>query len=222
MIELGLLTESDYEQGKPWAFDVSSTYTDLTQAKKIPIMVIGEDPHVEGNDYQAVYGFAQRGIAFEKAQIKKDKFKNYLIKLFLSEQEMNGLSNNEMGEFLSKFYISDLCHFTPQGQNNRKDDVKNWKKIKEKTAKYFLEKEIKALKPDYIITHGGFSRRYLAKILDFEIHEVGKIGFKYFSGNYNGITVVGIPHLGSGHTTGHWNKNIDKMREDFMKNAIKI
>jgi Uracil DNA glycosylase superfamily len=221
MIELGLLTQSDYEQGKPWAFDVSSTYADLTQTKKIPIMIIGEDPHVDDKDYQAVYGFAQKGTMFEKSQIT-GKFKKYLLKLFFSEQEINRLSNDEMHEFLAKFYVTDLCHFTPQGRNNRKDEVQNWKIIKENTAKYFIKREIEAISPDYIITHGGVSRRYLSKILGFKMYETGKIGHKHFSGDFNGITVIGISHLGSGETTGHWNKNIDEMREFFMKKSIKI
>lgn len=221
MIELDLLTLSDYEQGQPWAFDVSSTFADLTQIRKIPIMIIGEDPHVEYNDYQAVYSFAQRGNEFEKSQIS-DKFKKYLLKLFLSDVEINELSSNQMCDFLAKFYVSDLCHFTPQGQDNRKKSLKNWEIIKKNTAQYFLKKEIVAINPDYIITHGGSSRKYLSKILGFEMNEVGKIGFKYFLGEYNGITVIGIPHLGSGHTTGHWNKNIAEMRELFIKKSIHL
>ena len=78
------------------------------------------------------------------------------------------------------------------------------------------------LKPNYIIAHGGFSRRYLTKILGFKMYKVGKIGFKYFSGDYNGIKVIGISHLGSGHTAGHRNKNVKDMRELFMKSEIII
>ncbi len=102
MIELDLLSESDFEEGKPWAFDVSSTYADLTKKNTIPIMVIGEDPHVQDNDYQCVYDFAQKGKEFDKNHIK-DKFKKFLIRLFLSEKEINSLSNNKTQEFLANF-----------------------------------------------------------------------------------------------------------------------
>lgn len=221
MIDLGLLTKEDYDQGEPWAFDVSSTYADLDANPKISIMIIGEDPHVAENDYQAVYGFAQKGVTFEKAEIT-DKFKKFLIKLFYSEEEVSKMKNGELQKFLSKFYVTDLCHFTPQGKNNRKKDVKRWPEIKVETARHFLKKEIEIIKPDYIITHGGASRKFLAKIWGIKIKADRIIGNKVFIGEYNNIKIIGITHLGSGFTTGHWYKNIDATREEFIKKEIKF
>lgn len=221
MIDLGLLTESDFKEGKPWAFDVSSTYADLSKTNRIPIMIIGEDPHVQDNDYQSVYGFAQEGIKFKKEHIK-DKFKIFLTRLFYSQKEIDQMSNNQMLDFLSKFYVSDLCHFTPQGNDNRKEDLKNWTTIKENTAKHFLLREIEIINPNFIITHGGFSRKYISKILETEMLESGTIGYKYYLGNYKDIKLIGISHLGSGHTTGHWNKNIDLTRENLIKPIINL
>ena len=221
MIDLGLLNESDFNEGKPWAFDVSSTYADISKAHRIPIMIVGEDPHVQDNDYQCVYGFAQKGAEFDKNQIK-DKFKKFLIRLFLSQKEIDEMSNNQMCDFLSNFYVTDLCHFTPQGLDKRKEELKNWTKIKENTARHFLIKEIEAINPQYIITHGGVSRNYISKILGVKIVESGLIGNKYYLGKYKDTQIIGISHLGSGHTTGHWNKYIDLTRESLIKDIIRM
>ena len=163
MINLDLLSQEDYKEGVPWAFDVSSTYANLNEVTKIPIMIIGEDPHVENNDYQAVYGFAQKGESFEKRSIT-DKFKKFLIRLFYSENELSQMTNLQLQNFLSLFYITDLCHFTPQGPDKRKEALTNWDSIKKKTAMHFLKNEIDAINPDYIITHGGTSRDFLPKL----------------------------------------------------------
>jgi len=221
MIDLNLLTEADYEKGKPWAFDISSTFADLTKTSKIPIMILGEDPHVQHNDYQAVYGFAPNGEDFKKEEIK-DKFKQHIIRLFYSKTEIQEKSDTEILEFLSKFYVADLCHFTPQGADNRKDELENWTKIKTNTAKYFLKREIEAIKPNLIITHGKFSRENLSKILGIEINEAGKIGQRYYRGQYDGITIIGLSHLGSRNTIAHWNKYIDDTRENLMKKLTEI
>ncbi len=120
------------------------------------------------------------------------------------------------------FYVSDLCHFTPQGHDKRKEELTNWTKIKENTARHFLTKEIEAINPDFIITHGGFSRKYISKILKIDIMESGTIGNKYYLGNYKSIPIIGISHLGSGHTTGHWNKYIDLTRDSLIKKLIRL
>jgi hypothetical protein len=216
MIDLNLLTEADYEKGKPWAFDISSTFADLTKISKIPIMIIGEDPHVQSNDYQAVYGFAPNGIDFKKESIK-DKFKKHIIRLFYSETEFQEKSDADILEFLSNFYVADICHFTPQGADKRKEELENWEKIKINTANYFLKKEIEVIKPDLIISHGKFSRENLSKILGIEIKEAGKIGQRYYEGQYGGITILGLSHLGSRNTIFHWNKSIDDTREELIK-----
>lgn len=221
MIELGLLSEEDFESGKPWAFDISSTFADLTETSRIPVMIIGEDPHVQYNDYQAVYGFALNGSEFRKEKIT-DKFKQHILSLFYTNEEIQEKTDSEILEFLSNFYVTDLCHFTPQGADNRKLELKSWTAVKERTARYFLEKEIEVVRPKYIVTHGRFSRENLAKILGVEIIEAGKIGQRFYRGEYKGIQIIGLSHLGSRNTIGHWNKFIDQTRELLIKPTIAL
>lgn len=219
---------------KNWAFDFPGWIGDLnnkTKRRNKEIMVIGLEPHISDHSFQVTYGLRETmknefdEIGFGNNQ----RLWNNLFDLF------NSNSKELDKKFLSRFYITDLCHFAPRGNANLIKQIPTWKKIREKIALNFLPKEIDLLQPKYIVSHGLVACHIIDnKILKKkgiplnwkspkELNEKFNTRLKNlpFLSQYeiNGKLLyhVGLPHLASGQTHNFWK---DKKRVKYIKNQL--
>lgn len=175
-----------------WAFDFPGWIGNIELEPK-EVMVIGLEPHIQNNDFQIAYGL---GECKDGSYTSNHFLINRIHKLLLS--------NYNLSDAMRKMYITDLCHFAPRGNANQIDDIPNWSKIRENTAKEFLKREIDIIKPKTIIAQGKSSFKFLKKNLSLAIDEEKiKTGYKrpqeysFQFSEFNGIKIIGAPHIGS-------------------------
>lgn len=117
---------------------------------------------------------------------------------------MEELSEDNITAFLSKCYVTDLCHVVPKSCGRVKDICKKiaiskgeWSKFRTAIAKRFLLEEIKAVNPKFVILHGNPSREFFRDELgliytDYPIED-SKLTIQV--GSFEGYKVISIPHL---------------------------
>ncbi|MGV3586742.1 MAG: uracil-DNA glycosylase family protein [Adhaeribacter sp.] len=239
-----------------WAFDFPGWLGSLNSNgsnynKKF--MVVGLEPHVENYDYQITYGLSETTPGGkERFEIEKEKPEKHIIKcncdssliwsnlfhLLATGEEINevyrkpigGSDKEAMMNFLSQFYITDLCHFAPQDKAKAVFNIKNWKKIRFKVANHFLKSEIDIVKPKVIIAQGNGVFSELRKILGLKeekkyLIEVGKVkwSIKKAESTDNNYTVLSLPHFGSQmNYKTFWMKKRDGVRELLINNNLII
>jgi hypothetical protein len=206
-----------------WAFDFSGWLgqLDLNNDSLKKYMIIGLEPHIERYDYQITYGLSDKSPqnlqrftldlnnVFE-IQCNDDSSLIWtnLFKLIATEQQKNEVLEQgnvqTMLDFLSQFYITDLCHFAPQDKAKAINNIKNWKKIRQKVASHFLKNEIELIKPKVLITQGNEIFYKLKKILSFDetkSHDLpfGKNCWSVKTGESKDkkYKILSIPHFGS-------------------------
>jgi hypothetical protein len=201
-------------------------------------MVIGLEPHIERYDFQVTYGLSDKTPESEKRfSISEDKKRilckddsdtiwTNVFKLIASDEikrkvfEENDIKS--LDQFLENFYITDLCHFAPQGNAKLIKNIKNWSKIREVTAKKFLKEEINIINPKIIITQGTYVFDLLIKILEIDEHitytlEKGKIRVA----KKDEIKIIGLPHIGINLIQKtFWFNNIEKVRKKLIEKEI--
>lgn len=216
-----LLGETDYKKIEEWSFDFSA-WMGKFEPKGKEVMIVGLEPHIQENAYQTIYWFGEKS----NNDIREDNPLNKLCFRFLNRlcflfNEEKKFKNNELDKkILQKFYITDLCHFTPKGNGNQIQGVSNWKDIRKKVADKFLKKEIEIVKPKIILAQGRDVFKFFEKELALSDIKVQKIETGYKSpkeyrisfATYENIKVIGIPHLGSKHN----------LPNKFWKNKITV
>lgn len=204
-----------------WAFDFPG-YTGSFSTRKY--MVIGLEPHINLHNFQKTYDIDIMASSYEADSKKISATTAYQLpgnsrKLWRRLIELTGNepvnSKEEWLQFVSQFYITDLCHFAPKGQANLISGIKDWSDIRAKIARKFLPEEIALVKPEIIITHGGDVAVTVGQILGtFDC--AGKLPQSRRSADGN-IRHISVGHLASGSSNGWWEKHKEKVKEEFRQ-----
>ena len=191
----------------PWGMDFSSWLGTLEKKKKF--MFIGAEPHLSKN-FQLVYDFGtykEKSIeeSAKEHYDRKTDIWSYLTDVFVENTD----NENNITEFLSQCYITDLSHIVPKDCGQVKTIVQKleiktteWNKFRTKVATQFLPAEIKAVDPEYIILHGKSAREFFRKRLNvtYDIGQSpysidGTSRYKIYVGEFEKYKVIAIPHL---------------------------
>ena len=230
--------ENEYK----WAFDFSgwTGKIDFTSDRLKKYMVIGLEPHIERFDFQITYGLSDNtpisnesrfSIDCEKPEFIQCKNDSSLIwtnlfKLLASEETIKEVKDNKneikLKEFLNQFFITDLCHFAPQGSANLINKVSKWSKIRESVANEFIKKEIEIINPEIIFTQGTDVFNTLKKILNIDEYMTYSLGNGSVRvAQFGNIRIIGLPHIGSTmiHRT-FWINNISNVREKLVHKQL--
>jgi hypothetical protein len=207
----------------PWSIDFPSWFGNFDENVGKQIFVIGSEPHIHYRYLQTVYGFNSKTTTNPTAGILY-----YLVEL------LKDYLNVETGsQVLQECYLTDLIPFsplkskgTPVGSSAKIQNVigneGNWVEIRKAFAKMSLENEIKGVKPKLIITQG---KEVFEQIVDiFQIKNaisyepiIPQKGKKQYIRkiNWNGITIISVPHIGSKRIGTFWKSNLSKIVESF-------
>jgi hypothetical protein len=203
LLQLGELVPSNFlNDSVEWGMDFSSWIDKFDRNKDY--LFIGSEPHLNTN-FQLVYDFGNRtGRTLQEiAKFHYDRENDiwhYLTNIFVSD-----ISVPTITEFLSKCYITDLCHLVPKncGQvpsilNKLSINNKDWSKFRTNIAKRFLLEEIDIVNPKFIILHGEPARSFFNKELGAIYSKTDLIeesNWKILSGEFRGYKIISIPHL---------------------------
>lgn len=231
---LGLDVNADVK----WAFDFPGwTRTlDLTKKPVKKYMIVGLEPHIERFDFQITYGLSEQTPVENSSRFSIDHTKKEFIQckndssiiwtnlfnLFAGDDIFKAVTDRSdlaaLNGFLDQFYITDLCHFAPQDKANAINNIPNWPQIRAAVADEFLEKEVRAIKPELIIAQGEkvFSHTVTAlNIKDVHSEEVpvGSQNWKIWIGLGSEFKVLSLPHIGSQMINRtFWGKNLGQVK----------
>lgn len=204
-----------------WAFDFPG-YTGSFSTRKY--MVIGLEPHINQHNFQKTYDIDIMASSYDTDSKKQIATTAYPLpgnsrKLWRRLIDLTGNepvnSKEDWLQFVSQFYITDLCHFAPKGQANLISGIKDWIEIRAKIAGKFLSEEIALVKPDVIITHGSVAAVTVGQILGtFDTSEKLPQSHRSSDGS---IRHISVGHLASGASNGWWKLHEKKVKEDFRQ-----
>lgn len=186
-----------------WGMDFSSWLDKFDNEHKKEFMFIGAEPNVRCSNYQLVYDFGTKinesttttAVDFARG----GDIWHYLTRLFADID-----SEKSIVSFLTKCYITDICHIVPKNcgtvakiSEKLKIKQSEWKSFRNKVADSFLQEEIRTVSPKFIILHGAVSRNYFSKHLRVEFKEVKTLSPKHFvrTGEWENYKIISIPHL---------------------------
>lgn len=204
-----------------WAFDFPG-YTGSFSTRKY--MVIGLEPHINQHNFQKTYDIDIMKSSYDADGKKNTATMEYPLpgnskKLWRRLIDLAGKqpvnSKEEWLQFVSQFYITDLCHFAPKGQANLISGIKTWSEIRAKIARKFLPEEIALVKPDVIITHGGVAAVTVGQILG-TFDSAGKLPQSCRSQD-GSVRHISVGHLASGASNGWWKEHEEKVKEEFRQ-----
>lgn len=235
-----------YVDERPWVFDFPgwTARLDFSKQRVKKYMVVGLEPHIAEFDFQITYGLSDKAPVdkvkrFSIDMNKKDfiQCKNdsnviwtNLFKLFSDEVSFLAVTEKRDEEplqrFLDQFYITDLCHFAPQGKANAINEVKDWQKIRSVIANQFLPREIELINPEVIITQGEIAFNKVSEII--EVKDTQSFSIAVGRQNYNvryGINgkakILSIPHIGSLMINRtFWYKNLQEVKSNLKLQGI--
>ena len=228
-----LLPKKLFQNKVKWGFDFSGWIGPLQNNNK-EFMLIGAEPNINHN-YQIVYGFGteKNGNTYETA------LKHYNTKWTKTTRDIWGIivdmfsklnDNDSIVKFLSKCYITDLCHFVPQGCSNINAiseklgiTTQEWKSLRSKSAHLFLKNEILTLSPKVIILHGQAARNFFIREFKQHIikeHKIENSNFTISEGEWHKIKVIGIPHLSGDVRNKLWRCRKFEERAKSARNII--
>lgn len=211
-----------------WGMDFSSWLGEFKTKKEY--LFIGAEPHINHN-YQLVYDFGNRnGEDLKTTAINYAKNQNdiwhYIVKNFAIDSE------SELS-VLQKCYITDLCPFVPKGCGQVKDiqnklgiTKKEWDQFRSRIAMHFLEKEVNAVNPKFIVLHGEPSRTFFNdKLLAVPLHfkkedEIGNWKRYVYKGKMKEVKIIAIPHLKGQILNELWRSKKHPERIESIKNII--
>ncbi len=222
-----------------WAFDFPgwTGKLDFKNEHVRKYMVIGLEPHIEDFDFQITYGLSERtplnnekrfSIGQNDSILCKDGLTIWsnLFNLIATKETQKNVykGRNEMMlmKFLNQFYITDLCHFAPQGEAKKIKDIDNWENKRFIVAKHFLEEEMKIINPEIIIA-GNKVFKIVTRLLGVKQSQttfkisVGKQSQSINFAQKDKLKIIGLPDIGSQltHKT-FWMRNLKQAR-DFLK-----
>ena len=196
-----LVPESFLKKDVQWGFDFSSWIGSYDNKE---FFFVGSEPHIQSN-YQLVYDFGNLKGKTLNETAKYHYEKQSDIWYYLTEIFVDDLIEENITSFLSKCYITDLCHIVPKHCGQVKDicrklDIKpgEWKQFRNSVAQRFLLKEIEVVNPKYVILHGNPAREFFQDKLGMIVtgnYPIDKSRYSIKTGNLNGWQVLSIPHL---------------------------
>ena len=226
--EKPLIPEKFFETNVEWGVDFSSWIGEFDKGKDL--MIIGSEPHISVN-YQLVYNFGNYKdenhveTALSHYNRRGDIW-HHLTNIFISSD-----TDTAKSDFLSKCYITDLCHIVPKrcGQitSIRKAlsiSKKEWVRFRTSVAKDFLIEEIKIVNPKYIILQGANARDFV-KDIGGKYNEKIPLKDKHYirKGQLNGYEIIAIPHLtGNEIWRNRKNPKITESAKRILNDLIKF
>jgi hypothetical protein len=228
-----LIPSKFFQNNVKWGFDFSGWIGSL-QSESKEFMLIGAEPNINHN-YQIVYDFGtEKGV-----NIYETALKHYNTKWTKTTRDIWGImvdmfseynDNDSVVEFLSKCYMTDLCHFVPQGCSNIEAISKKlgvtkteWKSLRSKSAQLFLKDEILTLSPKVIVLHGEAARSFFIKEFKQVVlknYKIENSNFTISEGEWNNIKVIGIPHLSGDVRNKLWRCRKFEERAESARNII--
>jgi len=228
-----------------WAFDFPGWLgkLDFNKENVKDIMIVGLEPHIIDRYYNIAYGlFEDSGCpkikkAGEDFKIElSDRAKDYrksasrfweiMLSVFANEETLKEIKSGN-GEVLirelNRFYCTDLCYFTVQGDTSAIRQVPGWGNIRKIAASTFLFSEIKYIKPKLVVMQGGagiflFSEMLFNNMNPETFNSKYRIENKYknipcyYRSDHN---VLFIPHS-STQNGDFWRKHLKGLRSDFI------
>lgn len=217
-----------FTQDVEWGMDFSSWIGDLTQPKDF--FIIGAEPSINKN-YQLVYDFGTiKGTKDLKtnaqAHYGRDDIWRNLTNVIVSNPNDESVTG-----FLSKCYITDLCHVVPKkcGQvsgicSALSITPREWDDFRTRVAKRFLVEEIRAVNPKCIILHGNTPRDFFRDQLGVKYDntfsiEKSKMTVQtgFFDQRYR---IISIPHLKGSNNGTIWKNSVNPEKRDSIKRTL--
>ena len=212
----------------PWSIDFPSWIGEFDEKKGKRFFVIGAEPHIHYKYLQTVYGFHDEKSV--TAYIEDD----HPIFSFLSQLLAEKFQLSK-GEALNECYLTDLFPLSARRGNGLsvgsadklqfligKND--NWIDIRRKYAKSNLAKEIKAVKPEIVITQGKEVFKEVLVALDIkgkvtELFVPSLKGKRQFirKVQWNDTLIVSVPHIGSRRMRTFWRSNLEQIKKVFSE-----
>lgn len=231
---------------RPWAFDFPgwTGRLDFDKQRVKKYMIIGLEPHIAEFDFQITYGLSDstpidnvKRFSIEPSkkdfiQCKNDSSVIWtnLFKIFSNDNSFSAVIEKEdkksLDEFLNQFYITDLCHFAPQGKANTISKIQDWAGVRSIVANQFLKKEIELINPEVVITQGGIAFDKLSEIIEVKDIQgfniaVGKQNNSIKYGINGKTKILSIPHIGSLMTNRtFWIKNLQEVKSKLKTKGI--
>lgn len=196
-----LLPETFWRKDVEWGVDFSSWIGEVSNKD---FFIIGAEPHIRKN-YQLVYDFGNlKNKSVEESAIthynRKGDIWYYLTNIFTKNESEENVIN-----FLTKCYITDLCHIVPKECGQIKSicerlgiSIAEWKSFRSSVAKKFLMKEIKTVNPKFIILHGNASRYFFHSefnVRDYHTYRIKDSKYTIQTWDFDEYIVISIPHL---------------------------
>lgn len=228
LLQLGELIPPNFmDNSIEWGMDFSSWIGEFNNDKEY--FFIGAEPHLD-KDFQLVYDFGNiTGKSLTETAMSHYGRKNdiwfYLTQIFDDE-----LSVKSITTFLSKCYITDLCHLVPKGCGQvpgivKKLSIRNkdWSKFRTDMAKRFLVEEIKVVHPKFIILHGNVARNFFNKEIGVNYtttHPIEDSKWNILSGEFEGYKIISMPHLKGDMKNKLWKCNVKPRRFQSAKRIL--
>jgi hypothetical protein len=237
IVQKGLLSPSDRSNFK-WAFDFPGWIgkLNLDQEHRKEIMLIQLEPHVERFDYQIVYELAEEtgekefGIELSKEKLITRSTRpiwDNATRLLATKKQKDLIFKEKQTDvlysILDKLYISDMCHFAPQGPTTLLKKLP-WNQIRKSVAEAFMFEEINLINPRLLIASGGnvikavdklfsrYNRKLLIRPSDLQPNNYQNFPYLYeydIEGRKQHILFA--PHIGTVNPTNmtFWKNSVD-------------
>jgi hypothetical protein len=243
VLTLGIDLEIE-ESSRFWAFDFPGWIGELDfQREHVrKYMVIGLEPHIERFDFQITYGLSERTPLNNAERFKirennlicceddSDIIWTNLFNLFANDKVRKSVYEQKdiisLMEFLNQFYITDLCHFAPQGKAKAIQSINKWSSIRFDVAHHFIQDEIALINPEIVVTQGIEVFKSIKEILNINTSEnyripVGKQTWNINVARKNKMKIICLPHIGSQmiHRT-FWMRYLNRVKDLLLDNHL--
>ena len=232
--------KSTIEKYEHWSFDFPSWVGDLNfkQEHAREIMVVGMEPHIRKRIYQATYGLRETddNVYGELDEGGNKRLWRNINALFGDREDY------KHRDFLSRFYITDMCHIALRTNAKKTQQIYTWQNIRADIAQSFLVTEIELINPKFIISQGGAVAHFIHhQVLQKKWKHIGSItpdhfnplnlpvkntpAFDKYELNGSKTIHVRLPHIASGQTNNFWipaEKHFEERqrRIDFIKREL--
>ncbi len=237
MINEDLISEEQRSKFN-WAFDFPGWIgeLDLNKEHRKEIMLIQLEPHVEDYDYQVVYELAEStgkrefGIQENNEKLITRSTRpiwDNMTRLLTSQEQRIDIFKNKntsaLYSILEKIYVTDMCHFAPQGPTTLLNQLP-WNKIRSAVARKFMFEEIELINPKLLIASGlpvikavtkilkGNSRKQLLNPSDLTPNNYKSFPYLYeYEIRGKKQLVLFMPHVGTINPSNgtFWRKSVD-------------
>ncbi|MBK9014516.1 MAG: hypothetical protein IPM82_10750 [Saprospiraceae bacterium] len=157
---------------------------------------------------------------------------NNTVKMLCSDKEYEMIFNHDnldqLYHLLDKLYITDMCHFAPQGDVELLKQLSWTGKygIRSKVANYFMHQEIKLINPKLLIASGGEVIKATKQL--FVEGEVWGLkpqnlpNLYKMTSNAEEFHLLQIPHIGTlmPRPYSFWREHIDSLNKVLQESGV--